>query len=181
MVRLRCVALALIALTAAHAWAQDQPAKILPIESKVLDIVGISLGLDATLKDLGAKVIGNEIVIALDTDVLFDFDKHDLKPAAVDSLTKVAAALKELGSAPATIEGHTDSKGDDAYNMKLSEQRAAAVKEWLVKPGGVAASRLSAKGLGETKPVASNTKPDGSDDPEGRRKNRRVEIRVRQG
>jgi outer membrane protein OmpA-like peptidoglycan-associated protein len=53
------------------------------------------------------------------------------------------------------------------------------VKDWLVKSGGIGANRLSAKGFGKTKPVAPNAKPDGSDDPEGRQKNRRVEIRVR--
>ena len=72
----------------------------------------------------------------------------------------------------------SDPEVDD-YNQKLSERRAAAVRDWLVKPGDVAPARLSAKGFGPAKPVAPNAKPDGSDDPEGRQKNRRVEIRVR--
>jgi outer membrane protein OmpA-like peptidoglycan-associated protein len=60
--------------------------------------------------------------------------------------------------------------------MKLSENRADAVKAWLVQNASVAGSRISTRGWGETKPIAPNKKPDGSDDPEGRQKNRRVEI-----
>jgi len=60
--------------------------------------------------------------------------------------------------------------------MTLSDNRAKAVKRWLVENGGVKASRITTKGWGETKPVAPNKKPDGSDDPDGRQKNRRVEL-----
>jgi outer membrane protein OmpA-like peptidoglycan-associated protein len=169
----------ILAVCCADLRAQAPAGKVLPIESQVLDIVGLSLGLDSQLKDLGAKVLGNEIVIELAADVLFDFDKHEIKPEAVQPLTKVAAVLKELGRSPATVEGHTDAKGDDAYNLKLSDRRAAAVKDWLVRSGGIAANRLSAKGFGRARPVAPNARPDGADDPQGRQKNRRVEIRVR--
>jgi photosystem I P700 chlorophyll a apoprotein A2 len=159
--------------------AENQPPKILPVEGRVLDIVGVARGVESRLQDLGARVVGQEIVIELDADVLFDFDKSELKPAAVGSLGEVAAVLKEMASSPATIDGHTDGKGDANYNQKLSERRAASVRDWLVKQGGVAASRLTARGFGMTHPIAPNTKPDGSDDPAGRQKNRRVEIRVR--
>ncbi len=74
------------------------------------------------------------------------------------------------------IEGHTDSKGAPAYNQKLSEQRAASVKNWLVEHGGLKKVGFQTKGFGASNPAAPNTKPDGSDDPEGRQKNRRVEI-----
>jgi outer membrane protein OmpA-like peptidoglycan-associated protein len=111
--------------------------------------------------------------------VLFDFDKYDLKPAAVGTLTTVADVLKEMGKAPATIEGHTDGKGAKDYNQKLSDRRANAVRAWLIKQGGIETARLTSKGFGMTRPVAPNTKPNGSDDPEGRRKNRRVEIRIK--
>jgi outer membrane protein OmpA-like peptidoglycan-associated protein len=173
------VAIVVAAVAIAGAEAQDQPGKVLPIESKVLDIAGMTLGLDAMLKDLGAKVTEKEIVIELSADVLFDFDKSNLRPEAVDALTKVAAILKGTGKSPATIEGHTDGKGSDAYNQPLSERRAQSVRDWLVKQGGIEASRLSAKGFGKIRPVAPNAKPDGSDDPDGRQKNRRVEIRVK--
>jgi outer membrane protein OmpA-like peptidoglycan-associated protein len=177
----RWLAAMIAAMACGNVSAQAPPSKVLLLESKVLDIVGVSLGLDAKLKDLGAKVVGSEIVIELAADVLFDFDKHAIKPAAVPSLAKVAAVLNDLGKAPATVEGHTDAKGDESYNHKLSDRRATAVKDWLVKEGGIASNRLSAKGFGKSKPVAPNAKQDGRDDPEGRQKNRRVEIRVRKG
>ena len=71
---------------------------------------------------------------------------------------------------------HTDGKGTHAYNMTLSDNRAGAVKKWLVENAGINASRITTKGWGETKPVAPNKKPDGSDDPDGRQKNSRVEL-----
>jgi outer membrane protein OmpA-like peptidoglycan-associated protein len=77
------------------------------------------------------------------------------------------------------IEGHTDGKGTHPYNMKLSENRAGAVKQWLVTNVGVQASRIKTTGWGETRPVAPNTNPDGSDNPQGRQKNRRVELTLR--
>ena len=171
--------LLLLACFCLAAGAATQPPKILSVQGKVLDIVGVSRGVEGTLKDLGAKVIGQEIVIELSADVLFDFDKSDLKPVAVDSLSKVAAVLKGMPNSPATVDGHTDGKGDAAYNQKLSERRANSVRDWLVRQGGIPASRLTARGFGMTHPVAPNAKPDGSDDPEGRQKNRRVEIRVK--
>jgi outer membrane protein OmpA-like peptidoglycan-associated protein len=76
------------------------------------------------------------------------------------------------------IEGYTDGKGSDSYNQKLSLRRAESVKKWL-ETHGLAGIRFSAAGFGAKNPVAPNTKPDGSDDPEGRQKNRRVEIVIR--
>jgi photosystem I P700 chlorophyll a apoprotein A2 len=147
--------------------------------AKVLDVVGITRGIDAVLKDLGAKVTDREIRIELSADVLFEFDKHDLRPEAFASLEKVAEVLRASPDAPVTIEGHTDGKGTDAYNQPLSERRAQSVKAWLVEHGGASGARITTRGWGKTKPVAPNTRPDGSDDPEGRKRNRRVEITVR--
>ncbi|HUP00571.1 MAG TPA: OmpA family protein [Gemmatimonadota bacterium] len=141
---------------------------------------GETLGIEGALKDLGAKVTDAEIRIDLAADVLFDFDKATLKKEAEPSLQKLATVLKAHPAAKTTIEGHTDGKGTDAYNQTLSEQRAQSVKQFLVG-AGAAAANITARGMGETKPVAHNTKPDGSDDPEGRAKNRRVEIVVRTG
>jgi outer membrane protein OmpA-like peptidoglycan-associated protein len=84
-----------------------------------------------------------------------------------------------MPNSPATIDGHTDGKGQADYNQKLSERRAKSVMEWLAKQGGVPASQMAARGFGMAKPIAPNTKKDGSDDPDGRQKNRRVEIRVK--
>ena len=75
------------------------------------------------------------------------------------------------------ISGHTDSKGSDSYNQKLSEARAKAVVDYLIR-NGIARDRLSAKGYGESLPVEPNENPDGTDNPEGREKNRRTEFKV---
>lgn len=158
--------------------------KTLGIDEKTLEIAGISRGVESTvldlkgaLRDLGAKVTEQEIRIEIAADVLFDFDKADLRKEASPSLEKVATILKAYPKASGTVEGHTDAKGNDQYNQKLSERRAQTVQKWLVANGVI--TRLSTRGFGKTKPAAPNTKPDGKDDPEGRQKNRRVEIVVK--
>ncbi|HKV09865.1 MAG TPA: OmpA family protein [Thermoanaerobaculia bacterium] len=108
-------------------------------------------------------------------DALFEFDKATLNPDAEETLAALLPLLAKAGKHPATIEGHTDAKGSDAYNQTLSEKRAQAVKDWLVARGAVAASTPT-QGWGKRRPVAPNAKPDGSDDPAGRQKNRRVEV-----
>ena len=85
--------------------------------------------------------------------------------------------VAKLGHHPTTIEGHTDSIGSANYNQQLSERRASAVKDWLVSHSDLPDS-TPIKGYGKTRPVAPNTNPDGSDDPTGRQKNRRVEVVV---
>jgi outer membrane protein OmpA-like peptidoglycan-associated protein len=165
--------------TLAAARAALPGAKVIDLVPKTLDIVGVSRGIDGVLKDLGAKVTAQEIRIELAADVLFDFDKHDLRAEALPSLQKVAEVLRSRAGSPVTIEGHTDGKGNEAYNQPLSEKRAQAVRQWLVKNGGASAAGITTKGWGKAKPIAPNTRPDGSDDPEGRKKNRRVEITVR--
>ena len=158
----------------------------LKISSRVVEIIGSSRAVTAsrieimkTLKDLGAKETGTGIQIELSGDILFDFDKWDVRADAVETLKKVASLIQAYKSPKVTILGHTDSKGDDSYNQKLSERRAESVMTWLVKNGGIDAKILTTAGYGETKPVAPNTKPDGSDDPAGRQKNRRVEIIIK--
>jgi outer membrane protein OmpA-like peptidoglycan-associated protein len=155
------------------------PGMKLAIVKKTLPIVGVSTGIEAVLDDLGAKVTAQEIVIDLAADVLFDFDKADLRPAAATELDKVGQVLRAHVHAPVRIEGHTDAVGADAYNQRLSERRAEAVAAWLVANAALDRGRVTTRGLGETRPVAPNAKPDGSDDPEGRQRNRRVEITVR--
>ena len=153
--------------------------KAIGIASKVLDIVGAARGVEGTLVDLGAKVTETEIKIALSGDILFDFDKDTLRPDAFPTLQKVAEVIANYPGAPVLIEGHTDSKGKDGYNLKLSDRRANSVKKWLVENAGADAGHIKTKGWGEAKPVAPNEKPDGSDDPDGRQKNRRVEITIK--
>ena len=168
------------------AWTQDETTaagagKVLDIVPKVLDIKGMALGIEGTLADLGAKVTEKEIKIALSGDILFDFDKDTLRPDAFPTLQKVAEVLSNYPDAPILIEGHTDSKGKEKYNQSLSERRAKSVKQWLVENAGVDGGQIKTKGWGEAKPTVPNEKPDGSDDPDGRQQNRRVEITIKTG
>lgn len=155
--------------------------KILDIVPKVLEIEGMALGIEGALADLGAKVTETEIRIALSGDILFDFDQDTLRPDAFPTLEMVADVLAEYPDAPVLIEGHTDSKGENKYNQKLSERRAASVKRWFVENAGIDPSRIDTRGWGEAKPAVPNEKADGSDDPDGRQKNRRVEITIKTG
>lgn len=116
------------------------------------------------------------VVISLDDRVLFDFDRADIRPDAAKVLDTLAAALQQVQAASMEVRGHTDSKGSDDYNQRLSERRALAVVEALRSRG--AARSATAKGYGETQPVAPN-EVDGQDNPGGRQLNRRVEIFVR--
>ena len=158
--------------------------KVLNLQGKVVDLKGVGAGvagktedLNAALRDLGAKTTATEIRIELASDVLFDFDKADLLPKAVPELEKVATVLKSYPNAACAIEGHTDNKGLKDYNQKLSERRADSVKGWLAAHG--VSTPMATRGWGATKPVAPNALPDGRDDPDGRQKNRRVEIVVK--
>lgn len=106
----------------------------------------------------------------------FDFDKANIKKEFVPVLDEAAQILKDNTKVQVTVEGHTDSKGTDEYNQRLSERRAKAVKQYLVSRG-VEASRLDTVGKGEKEPIADNTKS-GKDNPEGRAMNRRAELKV---
>ena len=99
----------------------------------------------------------------------FDTGKATLKPASEKVLGDVLSLLQAQPDWKMKIEGHTDSTGTKASNLTLSQQRAAAVMAWLVEKG-VANARLTATGLGDTKPIADNTTD------EGRARNRRVEL-----
>jgi outer membrane protein OmpA-like peptidoglycan-associated protein len=105
------------------------------------------------------------------SDVLFDFDKATLKPGAREKLAKIADVVMAHPGVEIAVEGHTDSVGSDEYNQGLSERRAASVRSFLVQ-SGVSPTTISATGLGESQPVASNISA------EGRQKNRRVELVV---
>ena len=144
------------------------------------DLVFRIVDTSGEVRDLRVRETDEEIQIALNADVLFDFDKADLKADAKGTLEKAAAMIREKAAKGAAVRigGHTDAKGKDAYNASLSLRRADSVKNWLAKDG-VKDVRFSTEGFGAKKPVASNTKPDGSDDPAGRALNRRVEIVIR--
>jgi outer membrane protein OmpA-like peptidoglycan-associated protein len=102
-------------------------------------------------------------------DVLFETGKFELRPEARERLAKVSGILLAYPSLKVAIEGHTDAVGTDDYNQRLSEQRAEAVRDYFVGQG-VAAGTVTARGLGKNQPIASN------DTPDGRQRNRRVEL-----
>ena len=132
------------------------------------------------VEELNATVKESEIIVPLSTDVLFDFDRADIREDAISTLNKLAQVISKLKLKMIQIAGHTDSKGSDEYNLQLSQQRAEAVATWLVNNTDLKSDRLISKGYGETQPVAENQKPNGEDNPEGRAKNRRVEVIIPQ-
>jgi outer membrane protein OmpA-like peptidoglycan-associated protein len=120
------------------------------------------------LADLQAKQTDRGVVVTLG-DVLFDTGQATLKPGADLAVNRLATFLSQNSNTKVLIEGHTDSRGSDAYNDALSERRAHAVATAL-ETRGIAASQVETAGRGKDYPVASN------DTPEGRQQNRRVEI-----
>ena len=164
-------------LCAASAMAQEQ------LAGSVINLVFTVHNLEFKVENLGGQVqslqvreTATETRIELPADILFDFDKADIRSTAEAALKQVADLLRQRAKGTVRIEGHTDGKGAPAYNQKLSERRAASVQKWMVEREGLRQVKFANQGFGATKPVVPNTKPDGSDDPEGRQKNRRVEI-----
>ncbi|MEW6721432.1 MAG: OmpA family protein [Thermodesulfobacteriota bacterium] len=115
---------------------------------------------------------GDKLYVALPSAILFDVDKTDIKPASRDSIARAAEVLVKYPDTYITVEGHTDSTGTAEYNQRLSERRAEAVRDQLLRDG-VPAARLAIRGYGETDPVADNSTP------EGRQSNRRVQLEIR--
>ncbi len=134
--------------------------------------------LDVQESDLDVQESDTEIRIELAADVLFDFDSADLRAEAAAALQNVAEIIRGHEGARVRIEGHTDAKGSDSYNQQLSEHRAESVRDWLLAAEGLRDTDFEISGFGESNPVAANEQTDGSDDPEGRQRNRRVEIVV---
>ncbi len=166
-----------LCLVAAPTFAQEFPGDPgPPYQFKILDLVFRVDDLGGKIEDMAVRETDSEVRVDLAADVLFDFDKADLLPKAEETLQKAADFVKERNKGGVVrIEGHTDAKGSDAYNQKLSLRRADSVRRWLSQHG-LGGMRFSTRGFGATQPIAPNQKPDGSDDPEGRQKNRRVEI-----
>jgi outer membrane protein OmpA-like peptidoglycan-associated protein len=178
--RVIAAAVVMLAVIASDGQAQEPPVgKVLDIEAKVLDIVGLTSevkGIDLGIPGSKVTVTANEVRIELPADILFDFDKADIRPSAADALKKAALLLRERAKGPVRIEGHTDAKGNPPYNQKLSERRAESVRKWLVERERLTSVKFAISGFGASRPKVPNRKPDGADDPEGRQTNRRVEI-----
>ena len=134
------------------------------ISYRVIDIIGVSTGIvkrsekiNKTLNELGARETETEFQIQLAGDILFEFDKYDIRQEAEKTLKQIAEVINVYGALEVEILGHTDSRGGDTYNQKLSENRAVAVKNWLVKKGKVNSKILKTAGFGESRPIAPNT------------------------
>lgn len=163
------IAVASLLLMASVADAQDIAGRIVDLVFRVEDLGG-------RVQSLQVRETKTETRIELPADILFDFDKAELRASAEPALNQAAEVIRKGARGTVTIEGHTDGKGAPAYNQKLSQRRAASVQQWLAVRGSLTQVRFANKGFGASKPVAPNVKPDGSDDPDGRQKNRRVEI-----
>lgn len=150
-----------------------------PAGAKV-DEIGCALG-DCRLPQPGEAI--DENGCAVDQPIIlkgvnFEFNKATLLPESKGILDDVASTLKEASYIKKVeIGGHTDSKGPRTYNQNLSEKRAKTVEKYLID-GGIEADRLTSKGYGEDDPIEPNTQANGADNPAGRAKNRRVELKI---
>lgn len=118
--------------------------------------------------------IGKPIILK---DIYYDFDKATLRPQSLIVLDTVVAIMQDNPNIIIEMSAHTDSKGKDAYNMKLSQRRAQSCVDYLISRG-ISSDRMIAKGYGETRPIAPNEMPNGKDNPDGRQLNRRTEFKV---
>lgn len=159
----------------------DDNAKGILIGATVGGIAGAIIGsyMDKHAKklkqDLGKSAeverVGESILVTFDSGIMFDVDSYALKASTKANLDKMAETMKEYDKTEIIVMGHTDATGSDEYNQKLSENRAASVSRFL-QQNGVTAKRVTTKGFGEQKPLASNNTVS------GREQNRRVEIAI---
>ncbi len=165
--------LALGVLAALPAAAPAQEGSVVDIELPVVDLRYEVSSLDDTVQTSESS---KQVRVTLAADVLFKFDKATLSPRARSRIAQVATLVKRVTPSILHIDGYTDSKGSGAYNLGLSRRRATAVATVLRKQVGEAAPTFAISGHGESDPVAANTNKDGSDNPKGRARNRRVTI-----
>jgi outer membrane protein OmpA-like peptidoglycan-associated protein len=164
---------------AVPAAAQDAGSEPLrrSVETIRLDESIETIRIDDSVEDLQVeRRRGDDVTLTVSSDVLFEFDRARLTPQARATLERIAARIR-AGRGPVRVDGHTDSIGSDAYNLRLSRRRAATVSAALraALPGGIA---IRARGFGESQPVDPNT-ISGEDNPAGRARNRRVTISFR--
>jgi len=133
--------------------------------------IPLSTGYQEIIKDIELQSIsvGSKIVLR---NIFFDFDKDSLRPESTNELERLAKLLNDIPSLKIEISSHTDSKGSDEYNQRLSQLRSVRVVNYLINEKKIAQDRLVAKGYGETKPIATN------DTDEGRQQNRRSEFEI---
>ena len=128
--------------------------------------------LENQLENASVERVGEGVLVTFDSGILFDFDSSELREAARANLDDLAQSLSEESEDfELLVAGHTDALGAESYNQQLSERRAAAASNYLVRRG-VDPSRLRTVGMGETEPVASN------ETVAGQQENRRVEVAI---
>src|SRR5262249_5542540 len=125
------------------------------------------LVLDRKVKDI-AFVLKN---------IYFGYDSSDIRPTSARELDKLVDLLNDNPEIKIEMGSHTDSVASEDYNIALSQRRAESTVNYLIRKG-IAPDRLKAKGYGESRPIARNTNPDGTDNPEGRQRNRRTEFKI---
>ena len=132
--------------------------------------------LKGDVSGLNIRVTDTATIVDLPADALFEFDKADLTSGAEAELGKAAELIRKAPPGAIEVIGHSDAKGDDAYNLRLSERRARTVADWFADQVGVRQRTFRVSGKGETEPIAPNQTADGKDDAAGRARNRRVEV-----
>ncbi|MCX7696612.1 MAG: OmpA family protein [Bacteroidales bacterium] len=160
----------LLALPTGQQYALHITANNYLFYSEHFDLSGVNSASDPYVKDIYLTPIEHEETFVL-PNVFFDFDKYELKPESYPELDKLVEFLKKNPSLRIEIQGHTDNVGSREHNMKLSENRAKAVYEYLVSKG-IDRNRMSYKGYADLYPIDTN------DTPEGRARNRRTQIKI---
>jgi OOP family OmpA-OmpF porin len=122
-----------------------------------------------------APIKANESIVL--NNVFFKFDSDELVSDSKTELNKLFTLLSNNPTIKVEIQGHSDSKGNDNYNLNLSQKRAESVRKYLIKKG-IKETRVTAVGYGEKKPIAKNENSDGTDNEEGRALNRRIELKI---
>jgi len=163
--RVAILAAAFLAASVSTAFAQDEMDRA---ERELRDAMAPSASQGAVVE----RVSPDEVRVRMPSDITFDFNRAEVKYEFVPTVETLARLLSRFSGMRIQIVGYADALGSDAYNQHLSERRAWSVGDLLIRRG-VAANRISASGMGEMAPIASNA------DEWGRARNRRVEISVR--
>jgi peptidoglycan-associated lipoprotein len=145
--------------------------KSVPLESLKELVTNITLD---TILVLDRKERNKVFVLE---NIYFGYDSADIRRDAAAELDKLVTLLNDNSDLKIEMGSHTDSVASDAYNIQLSQRRAESTVNYLIRKG-IDPNRLVAKGYGESKPIARNTNPDGSDNPAGRQRNRRTEFKI---
>lgn len=151
---------------------EEQKVQQLSLEKAKLDVEQQKLELEKARQALAVEETAEKLKMALSGDVLFDTNQAVIKPGAKETLTNVATVLAAYPTSKIVVTGYADARGSSDVNLKLSRDRAEAVKTWLLAQSGVSSDRIFTQGGGESDPVASN------ETAAGRQLNRRVDITV---